>query len=130
MVIKPLEKKSDPIFFLKLLFLVSLVATGIFLDRFFVRKNIDVPSILGKTKETERKQEKKTSDFIEDSLKKTQKLGESVLGETTNFIQNTAENISTSVSDLIYENSLGKIVDQIDKLPKDQQERIKDQICK
>lgn len=126
MTIKPLEKKTNPFLLLKVLFLATLVATGVFLDRVFIRKNEDIPSVLGKTKEVK----EQTNNFVEDSVKQAQNLGESVLGETTSLIQDTTQNISTSVSDLIYENSFGKIVDQIDKLPTDQQERIRQEICK
>lgn len=128
-MIKPLEKKSDPVFILKLIFLVSLVTTGVLFDRFFMKKDQDVPEVLGKTK-NERQIENQAKDLIETSVKKAQSLGESVLGETTSFIQETTEKISSSVSDLIYENSFGKIVNQIDKLPQDQKQRIKEEICR
>lgn len=128
-MIKPLEKKSDSVFILKLIFLVSLISTGVLFDRFFMRKKQDIPKVLGKTK-NEKKIEDQAKDLIETSVKKVQNLGESVLGETTSFIQETTEKISSSVSDLIYENSFGKIVDQIDKLPQDQKQRIKEEICK
>lgn len=128
-MIKPLEKKSDPVFILKLIFLVSLITTGVLFDRFFMKKNQDIPKVLGKTK-NEKKIENQAKDLIETSVKKVQNLGESVLGETTSFIQETTEKISSSVSDLIYENSFGKIVDQIDKLPQDQKQRIKEEICR
>lgn len=128
-MIKPLEKKSDPVFILKLIFLVSLITTGVLFDRFFMKKNQDIPEVLGKTK-NEKKIENQAKDLIETSVKKVQNLGESVLGETTSFIQETTEKISSSVSDLIYENSFGKIVDQIDKLPQDQKQRIKEEICR
>lgn len=128
-MIKPLEKKSDLVFILKLIFLVSLITTGVLFDRFFMKKNQDIPEVLGKTK-NEKKIENQAEDLIETSVKKVKNLGESVLGETTSFIQETTEKISSSVSDLIYENSFGKIVDQIDKLPQDQKQRIKEEICR
>jgi len=126
-MIKPLEENNNSAIFLKLTFLITLVITGILLDRTFVREsNKDIPMVLGSNQEVK----DKSNDFLNETLKKTEKLGESVLGEATGYIQDTTEKIASSVSDLIYENSFGKIVNQIDKLPKDQQDRIKQQICK
>ncbi len=136
MSIKPLESKTDRSALIKILFLVTIVATGILLDKIFLKKNQDVPNILGKTQEIKlRTQEKitkeiKESDFVNDSIKKAGEVGEVVLGEATNTLNQLTSDAGSFVSDIIYNNSIGKVVEQIDKLPKDQQEKIKEQICK
>jgi len=130
MRIKPLEKKSRSIVVLKFIFLISLMATGFLFDRFFVTKNNDIPSVLGKTEILNKIAKEPSKDIFQDSVKKTHGIGESILGETTNFIQDATDKISSSVSDLIYENTFSKIVDQVGSLPKDQQDRIKEQLCR
>ena len=124
-IIKPLETKPDRSALFKGVFLVTVITTGILLDKIFLKKSQDIPSILGKTQEiklqTQEKIVKKVqeSDLINDSIKKAEEVGGTILGEAKSF-----------VSDVIYNSSIGKVVDQIDKLQKDQQERIKEQICK
>jgi hypothetical protein len=133
MLIKPLEQKqklSSKIIFLKIGFLISLILTGVILEKIFLsRKPKLEEKILGETK----KIEKPKIDFLNETINQAEKKGETVLGEATHFandfFQETKEKIDSSVSQMIYENSLKKIVDQIDKLPKDQQEKIKKDIC-
>jgi len=133
MLIKPLEQKQKPsskIIFLKIGFLISLILIGVILERTFLsRKPKLEEKILGETK----KIEKPKIDFLNETINQAEKKGEAVLGEATHFandfFQETKEKIASSVSQMIYENSLKKIVDQIDKLPKDQQEKIKKDIC-
>ena len=125
MPIKPLEGKNNWSIFLKLMFLGGLVVGAVVIDKVFLKKTKEIPSVLGKTQEiklqTQEKLIKKVqeSDLINNSIKKAEEVSGVVLGEAKSF-----------VSDIIYNNSIGKVVEQIDKLPKDQQEKIKEQICK
>ena len=125
MPIKPLEGKNNWSIFLKLMFLGGLVVGAVVIDKIFLKKTKEIPSVLGKTQEiklqTQEKLVKKVqeSDLINNSIKKAEEVGGTILGEAKSF-----------VSDVIYNNSIGKVVEQIDKLPKDQQEKIKEQICK
>ena len=124
MPIKPLEGKNNWSIFLKLMFLGGLVVSAVIIDKIFLKKTKEIPSVLGKTQEIELQTQEKLvkkvqeNNFINDSIKKAEEVGV-VLGEAKSF-----------VSDIIYNNSIGKVVEQIDKLPKDQQEKIKEQICK
>ncbi len=136
MPIKPLEGKTDRSLLFKLSLLIVLIITGILLNKILLRKTKEIPSILGKTQEIKLQTQKKLvekvqkSDFINDTIKKAEDLGEAVLGEATDTITKLSSDAGSFVSNIIYENSIGKIVEQVDKLPKDQQEKIKEQICK
>ena len=122
--------------FLKAFFLLILITTGILLDKIFLKKSKDIPSILGKTQEiklqTQRKLVEKVqkSDFINDTIKKAEDVGGTILGEATDTIIKLSSDTGSFISDIIYQNSIGKIVEQVDKLPEDQQEKIKEQLCK
>ena len=145
MPIKPLEGKNNGVnnnlhhnwsIFLKLMFLSGLVVGAVVIDKVFLKKTKEIPSVLGKTQEiklqTQEKLVKKVqeSDLINDSIKKVEEVGAVVLGETTNTINKLTSDAGSFVSDIIYNNSIGKVVEQIDKLPKDQQEKIREEICK
>ena len=134
MVIKPLETKSNRPAMIKLFLIIGLVATAFLIDRVFLKKSQDIPSILGKSEEivvgVGRDRPELKTDLINDSIKKAEALGGVVLGEATDTVNKLASEAGSIVSTVIYENSIGKVVDQIDKLPKDQQEKIKEQICK
>ena len=125
MPIKPLEGKTDRSLLFKLSLLIVLIITGILLNKILLRKTKEIPSILGKTQEI-----KLQSDFINDTIKKAEDLGEAVLGEATDTITKLSSDAGSFISDIIYQNSIGKVVEQIDKLPEDQQEKIREQICK
>lgn len=107
------------------MFLVSLIVTGLLIDKLFVNKKKDLPQVLGKSQEL-----KQGSDIIAESLKTGEKIGGEVLGQSTSFISDIAAKASSTAGDIIYQNTIGKLVDQIDKLPKDQLERVREQICK
>ncbi len=135
-IIKPLETNPDRSVLFKGVFLVTIITTGILLDKIFLKKSQDIPSVLGKTQEiklqTQEKMVKKIqeSDLINDSIKKAEEVGGTILGEATNTINKLTSDAGSLVSDVIYNSSIGKVVDQIGKLPKDQQEKIKEQICR
>lgn len=119
---------------IKALFLATLVVAGILLEKIFLKKSKDIPSILGKTQEkmvgVGHDRPVQESDFVNDSIKKVEEVGGIVLGEVTDNLNKLTSDAGSFVSDVIYDNSIGKVVDQIDKLPKDQQERIREEICK
>jgi len=136
MKIKPLEKSNNFGMGLKLFFLVGLIGTGFLIDKVFVRKMSDAPVVLGKTKgikgslQDKLVAEVQNSNLVKESVEGAGRLGGQILGDATEIIADVASSASSTVSTFIYENSIGKIVDQVSKLPKDQQEKIREQICK
>jgi len=135
-IIKSLENKANQPSILKIFFLVTLIATGVLLDKIFLKKSKDNSSILGKTQEiklqTQEKIVKKVqeSNLVKDSIKKIEEVGGVVLGKATDTVNKLASDAGSFISSVIYDDSIGKVIDQVDKLPKDQQEKIKAQICK
>ena len=111
---------------MKLMFLSGLVVSAVVIDKVFLKKTKEIPSVLGKTQEIKLQK----SDLINDSIKKAEEVGGTILGEATDTITKLSSDAGSFISDIIYQNSVGKVVNQIDKLPKDQQEKIREQICK
>lgn len=136
MLIKPLETKSNRPAAIKLFLLITLVATAFLLDKIFLKRSHDIPSILGKSQEVklpdQKEIEKKIqeSNFVKNSIQKAEEVSGVVLGEATDTVNKLASEAGSFVSTIIYENSISKVVDQIDKLPEDQQEKIREQICR
>ncbi len=134
--IKPLEEKNSSLSIYRILFLISLIVTGIFLDKTFLKQKAEIPSVLGKTNEIKLPTQEKViksienNDLIKSSIQKAEDFGGVVLGEATSTVNKLASDAGAIVSKTIYENTIGKIVDQVDKLPADQQEKIREQICK
>ena len=135
-IIKPLETKPDRSALFKGVFLVTVITTGILLDKIFLKKSQDIPSILGKYQEIKLLDQKEIikqiqgNSLVKDSIKKAEEIGGAVLGEATNTLTKMTSDAGALVSATIYNSSIGKVVDQIDKLPKDQQEKIREQICR
>lgn len=136
MIIKPLEKKSNQSALFRVLFLVTLIGTGILLDKIFTKQKAEIPRILGKSQEIKFPTQEKIveqiqgSDLVKDSIKKVEDMGGVVLGETTDTLTKLTSDAGSLVSNVVYNNTIGKVVEQIVKLPQDQQVRIREQICK
>jgi hypothetical protein len=134
-ILKPLETKSNGPAIVKLFFLITLVATAFILDKIFLKRSKDIPSILGKSQEIklpdQKEIEKKIQEnsLVKSSIQKVEEVGGAVLGDATSTVNKLASEAGSFVSTIIYNNSIGKVVEQIDKLPKDQQEKIREQIC-
>ena len=133
MKIKPLEKNENKLIKIKLVFLVSLIITGLIFS-FFIKKpkpsEKDLPKkegVLGSEKNPQRFNLSKIEDDIS-------QIGKQILGETTNFINQTTSSVaseaSNTISSLIYNTTIKPIINQIQHLPTDQQEKIKEEICK
>lgn len=101
--------------------------SAIFVNRFFLKKNKDISNVLGTAQEIK---QINSSNLITDSIKKVEDVAGTVLGEATDTVNKLASDTGSYISSIIYDSSIGKIVEQVDKLPKDQQEKIKEQICK
>jgi len=124
MAIKPLEKKKNIGTIFKIVFLITLIGTGLLMDRVFANKKKDLSKVLGKSQKLKQEVEQKLVDKVQNNDIVTESLKAS-----TSFISNITAQAASTAGDIIYQNSIGKLVEQIDKLPKDQQDRVREQIC-
>ncbi|GAB4219409.1 MAG: hypothetical protein Fur009_5460 [Candidatus Microgenomates bacterium] len=131
-MIKPIEKENkNKIVIFKIIFLLSLITTGVLLDRIFLTKKPSQPAqILGEEKQIEKPKTSFISETLNNAEKQLESLGGQVLGEANNFVKNTQEKIASSISDIVYKTSLEPIVNQFEKLPSDQKEKVKEAICR
>lgn len=131
MAIKPLEKKNIKGLYPKLFFLGLLLIAGLTANIFAAKisKNtsyvLQKQSILGVEK-NDIHPKKIAIDFINSA----ESTSTQVLSATTQLVLTTASKSANIVSDFVYQNTLGKIVEQVKVLPKDQRERIREEICK
>jgi hypothetical protein len=129
MKIKPLEKKENQLIKIKLALLSSLIISALIFS-FFIKKPIkNNPS------------KKENVLGVEESLPDVNQISKEILNETTNYINQITSNVTdatsnvasqagNTISSLIYDTAVKPIIDQIQRLPKDQQEKVKEQICK
>ncbi len=133
MSIRPLEKKGKHTFIPKLVFLIVLLSAGFILN-FMVKNKMKKPqNILG----AENIQKPSSTQVIDDVKKisggftsKTKRIAENVVGTTTDIVNTIASKSSEIVSNVIFDNTIGKVVEQVKKLPMNEQEKIKQEICK
>lgn len=131
MGIQQLEKKKDysPMI-LKLIVLVCLIATGFTLAT-IAKKTIltkKPQNVLGDTITKEIK--KPNSSLLDDISTNTQAWANEILGVATKTINTTANQATESISDYVFDNTVGNLLKQIDKLPEKQREDVKRNICK
>ncbi len=131
MTIKPLEKKAIKGLIPKLIFLLILLIGGLLINVFVSRRvqrvnaEQEKPSVLGTEKNAIN-----PARIINDTVKNMGNTSSQILGETTQIVSSTASKSADAVSKFIFDNTIGKIIDQVKILPKDQQEKIKQEICK
>lgn len=126
---KEVETASRPVVLAKLGLLTALVAAG-----FMISSYIKPPQPA----------QKNTSQFeieaidpegvvagiadelnVEPITTKTETVKNQIAAEAAALIENTA----SQASDIVYDHTLKPIVDQIDKLPEPQQDRLREQLC-
>ena len=136
-MLRPLEKnKINRFFYLKILFLLFLIVASLFGNYYFYNKIKEKPEVLSATKEN------KKNDFSIDEVfnkgKKTvddlKQKGEEVAGQVLGIVEDKAVQLASqsakTVSDFVFDSTLGNILKQIEKLPKEQREKIKEEICR
>lgn len=136
-MLRPLEKnKINRFFYLKILFLLFLIGASLFGNYYFYNKIKEKPEVLSAKKEN------KKNDFSIDQVfnrgKKTvddlKQKGEEVAGQVLGIVEDKAvlfaSQSAKTISDFVFDSTLGNILKQIEKLPKEQREKIKEEICR
>jgi len=133
MPIKQLEaEKNNKGMLMRFLIVFALLAVGIVLNKWPTKK-INTNKILGAETASKINLEKKGKDLknvIDNEMDKAKNSLDDVLGEATSFIASTASKSAEAVTDFIFDNTVGSIVKQINKLPEKQQQEIKERVCK
>ena len=136
-MLRPLEKnKINRFFYLKILFLLFLIGASLFGNYYFYNKIKEKPEVLSATKKN------KKNDFSIDEVfnkgKKTvedlKEKGEEMAGQVLGIVEDKAVHLASqsakTVSDFVFDSTLVNILKQIEKLPKEQREKIKEEICR
>jgi hypothetical protein len=115
---------------LKIILISGLIIAAIFLNKFYSDETKERKSkeILGK--ETIKKIEESAKKNIEPVVKSTQQTVGSVLGSVTNLVSETASKAGETAGSFVFEQTVGNIVKQIDKLPPREREKIKEEVCR
>lgn len=129
MVIKPLENNNG--FYVRFFLIATVIIIGLILSKKISPKKYQ-PEVLGRQTVIKKSKdlEKEGINFINATTKKIGKTVNNVLGEATSTIIDTASKSAESISDFVFDNTIGNILKQFEKLPKAEQERIKERICK
>lgn len=128
--IKPLDKKETSKIKTKLFLLIFLIFLGLIFSFFFKGKK-PPNSYQKKTKEEvlgEKIEINKKNNFDE-IFAQVEKYRDDLKNQINNQIREVEKLTSESISSFIYDTTIKPIINQIQKLPKDQQERVKKEIC-
>lgn len=132
MPIKQLEaEKNNKGMLMRFLIVFALLVVGIVLNKWPTKK-INTNKILGMETKNKISLEKKGEDLksvLDNEMDKAKNSLDNVLGETTSFIASTASKSAEIVTDFIFDNTVGNIIKQINKLPEKQQQEIKERVC-
>jgi len=136
-MLRPLEKnETNKFFYLKILSLLFLIGASLFGNYYFYNKIKEKPEVLSATKKDKKNnlsidsilnEGKKT---VEDLKQKGQEFGGQVLSVMEEKATQIASQSAKTVSDFVFDSTLVNILKQIEKLPKEQREKIKEEICR
>lgn len=130
MAIKPLEKKIDRAgIATKIALLVLLIGVGFVLGRVSPnKKSVEArPEVL--SIESENIPDVSPKEIADNLIGKSKETVGDVLGTATDLVGEIASNSASAVSDFIIDKTTAPFIDQINKLPPDQREQIKKNIC-
>ncbi len=138
MKIKLIEKTdSNKGMIIRVVILTSLIFGGLIYYNFFgknIKKDSQVLSEESKKPIDFKSIDQKTESFVKKITDESKKAADNVLGEATKIYQNTRQTIASRssevVNDLIFNSTIKPILDQYEKLPLEQKEKIREDICR
>lgn len=139
--------QENKVLALKIAFITSVVAAGgaiALLKPEFPQKQISTQSeqdqVLGaEAAEEERKNpltsfREKVEDLIDTSVKETKKTAETLAEQAKNQAQNAVSDTTTkateTIKETVFQNTITTVIKEIEKLSPQQQEEIRNQLCK
>lgn len=136
-MLRPLERnKRDKFFYFKILLLLFLIAVSLYGNYYFYNKIKEKPSVLSIT-ETKKNNKSFFKPLVNQSKKTVDDLkqkGEKVVGQVLGVVEDKAAQIASqsakTVSDFVFDSTVGNLLKQIEKLPNEQREKIKEVICR
>lgn len=131
MGIKPLEVSNKALLF-KALTVTVLMVGGLVFNKVYPDFGKGKEQALGENIEESvlTTTQKAARNLISDVTKRTENIASDILGEATSVVSKVASQSSDAATKFIFDNTIGNIIQQVEKLPKEQQEKIKEQVCK
>jgi hypothetical protein len=132
------ENKINSFFYLKIFSLLFLIGVSLYGNYYFSNKIKQSSKIFSEAKENKKNEENHFSiDEVLNQGKKTvddlKQKGEEMAGQVLGIVEDKAVQFATqsakTVSDFVFDSTLGNILKQIEKLPESQKEKIKEVIC-
>jgi len=136
-MLRPLEKnKINRFFYLKVFLLLVLIGASLYGNYYFYNRKKENSEVLSTEREN-----KKFNFSVDEVLSRGKKTvddlkqkGEEMVGEVLGLVEDKATQLASqsakTVSDLVFDSTLGNLLRQIEKLPEEQREKIKEEICK
>ncbi|MDO8610731.1 MAG: hypothetical protein Q7R95_09370 [bacterium] len=129
---KPIEKKQIKGLVPKILFIIFLVGFGMVANQIFAKWQQKQPSVLGieqQSKQLTQKLQIDPQQLIDAVSNSAQGISNQTIKSTTQTITDVATKSATTISDVIFDNTIGKLLDQVKNLPQPEREKIKKEIC-
>ena len=120
----------------RIVFILFIIA-GVFLFDYFVKNKKPATQVLGEEAKSEKNKEpivddikKQAEETANQAVKSLGEVVDSVLNDATKYLNITASKSAETVKDYVFDNTVGTLLKQIDKLPDKQKEEVKQEICK
>ncbi len=134
MGVKPLEK-PDKSLYIRVGIVIFLVIVGLTIN-LIRNKQMKSKEVLGTEKSVEVDKPISTEEvynrgkaIANDVVTQSENVLSNVLGEVTSYVSGVASQSAETVSNYVFDNTVGNFIKQINKLPKEQQEDIKRNLC-
>lgn len=130
-MIRPLKKENHRVVLLKFIFLLSLFVLPFLLN--FKVKQVKAPDILGERvikKNNLPEIKKKDNQKFSFSLEEIRKKAEEQTKKTGELIDEIVSESTQNLTNFVVEKTIINVIQEVNKLPKEQKEKIKEEICK
>jgi hypothetical protein len=133
------KNKINNFFYLKIFSLLFLIGASLYGNYYFSNKIKQSSKIFSEAKENKKNEENHFSidevlnqgkKTIEDLKQKGQEFGGQVLSVMEEKATQIATQSAKTVSDFVFDSTVGNLLRQIEKLPREQREKIKEEICR